>query len=52
MNYGEVIKDAFWITLRNRFLWIFGLLLSGGQVFSLLQNANNLSQQGAFSFLG
>ena len=52
MNYGEVIKDAFWITLRNRFLWFFGFLLSGGQVFNLLQNANNLSQQGAFSFLG
>ena len=52
MNYREVIKDAFWITLRNRFLSYFGLLLSGGQVFSLLQNANNLSQQGAFSSLG
>lgn len=52
MNYGELIKDAFWITWRNRFLWIFGFFLGGGQVFDLLQNANNLSQQEAFSFLG
>lgn len=52
MNYGALIKDAVWITWRNRFLWVFGFLLSGGQVFSLLRNANNLSQQGALSFLG
>ena len=52
MNYGALISEAFWLTLRNRFLWFFGFLLGGGQVFNLLQNANSLSQQGAFSFLG
>jgi hypothetical protein len=30
MNYGEIIKEAFWITLRNRFLWFFGFFISGG----------------------
>jgi hypothetical protein len=24
MNYGALITDAFWITLRNRYLWFFG----------------------------
>ena len=24
MNYGELIKDAFWITLRHPYLWFFG----------------------------
>lgn len=52
MNYGGLIKDAFWITLRNRFLWVFGVFLGGGQVFNLLQNANNLGTQRNASFLG
>lgn len=33
MNYIDLIKDAFWITLRNRYLWFFGLFagsLGGG----------------------
>jgi hypothetical protein len=29
MNYGDLIKQAFWITLRNRFLWFFGFFISG-----------------------
>jgi hypothetical protein len=29
MNYGDLIKDAFWITLRNRFLWFFGFFAGG-----------------------
>jgi hypothetical protein len=29
MNYGEIIKAAFWITLRNRILWFFGFLAGG-----------------------
>jgi hypothetical protein len=29
MNYGELIKDAFWLTLRNRFLWFFGFFAGG-----------------------
>lgn len=53
MNYETLISEAFWLTLRNRFHWVFGFFLSGGsQIFNLLQNANNLSWQGALSFLG
>lgn len=29
MSYGELIKDAFWITLRNRYLWFFGFFVGG-----------------------
>lgn len=29
MNYGELIKDAFWISWRNRFLWFFGFFAGG-----------------------
>jgi hypothetical protein len=29
MNYGELIKDAFRITLRNRYLWFFGFFVGG-----------------------
>ena len=29
MNYGELLKDAFWITWRNRFLWFFGIFAGG-----------------------
>src|SRR3954454_15477916 len=29
MNYGEIIKTAFWITLRNRYLWFFGFFAGG-----------------------
>src|SRR5215210_6628854 len=29
MNYGEIIKAAFWITLRNRYLWFFGFFAGG-----------------------
>lgn len=28
MNYGEVIRDAFLISWRNKFLWFFGFFLS------------------------
>ena len=30
MNYGDLIKQAFWITLHNRFLWFFGFFINGG----------------------
>lgn len=33
MNYGDLIKDAFWITLRNRYLWFFGFFAGGGLNF-------------------
>ncbi len=29
MNYGDLIKDAFWITWRKRFLWFFGFFAGG-----------------------
>jgi hypothetical protein len=29
MNYGELIRDAFRITLGNRYLWFFGLFAGG-----------------------
>ena len=29
MNYGNLIKDVFWITLRNRLLWFFGFFVAG-----------------------
>ena len=30
MNYGDLIKDAIWITLRNRYLWFFGFFVGLG----------------------
>jgi hypothetical protein len=30
MSYGDFIKDAFWITLRNRYLWFFGFFAGAG----------------------
>jgi hypothetical protein len=29
MNYGDLIGDAFRITLRNRYLWVFGFFVGG-----------------------
>ena len=29
MDYGEIIKSAFWISLRNRYLWFFGFFVGG-----------------------
>lgn len=52
MNYGALISETFWLALRNRFLWVFGFFLGGGQIFNLLQNANNLSRRETLSFLG
>jgi hypothetical protein len=46
MNYRDLIKEAFWITLRNRFLWFFGFFISGGigsSNFNLLQEAPGTS---------
>ncbi|MGH3088543.1 MAG: DUF7544 domain-containing protein [Rubrobacteraceae bacterium] len=30
MNYGDLIRDAFWISWRNKFLWFFGFFVAGG----------------------
>ena len=32
MNYGELIKSAFWISLRNRYLWFFGFFVGGSSL--------------------
>ena len=29
MNYGDLIRDAFRVTLRNRYLWFFGFFAGG-----------------------
>ena len=46
MNYGELIGDAFRITLRNRFLWFFGFF-AGGMGFNY--SGNVPSQIGNFN---
>ena len=42
MNYGELIGDAFRITLRNRYLWFFGFF-AGGVGFN---SSGNLGSRG------
>jgi membrane-anchored glycerophosphoryl diester phosphodiesterase (GDPDase) len=34
MNYGDLIGDAFRITLRNRYLWFFGFFAGGSTSFN------------------
>ncbi len=34
MNYWDLIKDAFWISLRNRYLWFFGFFVGTGSTFN------------------
>jgi hypothetical protein len=29
MNYGDILRDAFRVTLRNRYLWFFGFFAGG-----------------------
>jgi hypothetical protein len=38
MNYGDIIRDAFRITLRNRYLWFFGFFAGGGTGFNYSGN--------------
>ncbi len=38
MNYGELIGDAFRITLRNRYLWFFGFFAGGSTGFNVPTN--------------
>lgn len=33
MHYGDLIRDAFFIALRNRFLWIFGFFIGGSSSY-------------------
>jgi hypothetical protein len=51
MSYGDLIKDTFWMTLRNRYLWFFGFFVGtsipsgGGGSF----NQENFEQSGGLS---
>lgn len=38
MNYGDLIKDSFRLTLRNRYLWFFGFF-AGGTATNFFFNA-------------
>ncbi|CAA9480420.1 MAG: hypothetical protein AVDCRST_MAG45-125 [uncultured Solirubrobacterales bacterium] len=38
MSYGEILKTAFAITRRNRYLWFFGLFAGGVSSFNLPTN--------------
>ena len=38
MNYGELIGEAFRITLRNRYLWFFGFFAGGSTSFNVPTN--------------
>ena len=38
MNYGDIIRDAFRITLRNRYLWFSGFFAGGGTGFNYSGN--------------
>ena len=34
MNYGDLIKDALWISWRNKYLWFFGFIVAGGYSYN------------------
>ena len=38
MSYGELIRDAFRITLRNRYLWFFGFFVGGLYGTNIISN--------------
>ncbi len=40
-SYGEVIRDAFRISWRNKFLWFFGFFAAGG-AFNISSNFTNV----------
>ena len=40
MNYGDLIRDTFRITLRNRFLWFFGFFV-GSALFNFPSGGGN-----------
>jgi hypothetical protein len=48
MNYGELIGDAFRITLRNRYLWFFGFFAGGSTSFNVPTNVP--TGGGSFNF--
>lgn len=53
MNYGEIIKGAFWISWRNKFLWFFGFFAAGGGGISNYFNIpSEVGDRGDFSGMG
>jgi hypothetical protein len=46
MNYGDLIRDAFRVTLRNRYLWFFGFFAGGSTSFNF---PTNFSSGGNFN---
>lgn len=46
MNYWDLIKDAFWISMRNRYLWFFGLFAGAGSTTNF--NFNTPAGDGNF----
>ena len=40
MDYGGLISEAFWISWRNKFLWVFGLFAITSSSFNLPSNTS------------
>src|SRR5438045_9270812 len=43
MDYARLVREAFYLTWRHRFLWVFGLFAGGGTCspnFNMNQNFN------------
>jgi hypothetical protein len=52
MNYGDLIRDAFRITLHNRYLWFFGFFVGGVSLPSGPGNFNPQAGQGVLGDTG
>ncbi len=56
MSYGELIEDAFRITLRNRYLWFFGFFVGGTFGVNFSSGGGNFngedSNRSSIPFLG
>jgi hypothetical protein len=39
VDYGSLISEAFGITWRNRYLWVFGFFVAGSSGFNFAGNA-------------
>ena len=50
MNYGDLIRDAFRITLHNRYLWFFGFFAGGVSFPTGPGNFNPQAGQGVLPF--
>lgn len=48
MNYGALISEAFRITLRNRYLWLFGLFAGTGSSFNFPSGGGSGGDGGGF----